>query len=134
MRVIKFFILKWLIIASVTTIVVIVLSHIPQDNMPEEIQNNNYDKLQHIFAYGIITLFFILSLRNSFSLLSAVILFFSILVIATLDEVTQPFVNRQASLLDWFADMIGITGVLFSFFFFEGSKRQAFANTKNLRA
>ena len=82
--------------------------------MPEKLQDNDLDKLQHIVAYGIITLFFVLSLRNSFSLLSTVILFFTILIIATLDECTQPFVNRQASLIDWLADMIGIVVVTHS--------------------
>ena len=128
MRIIKYFDLKWLIAALLTTIVVIVLSHIPQEIMPEKLQENDFDKFQHFFAYGIITLFFILSLRNSFSLLTVVILFFSILIIATFDECTQPFVNRQASLLDWLADMIGITAVFFSFFFFASPKHQTSAN------
>ena len=128
MIIIKFFNLKWLITAIVTTAGVIFLTHLPQEIVPEKLQENDFDKIHHVIAYGIITLFFVLSLRNSFSLLSAVILFFFILTIATLDEFTQSFVNRQASPIDWLADMIGIAAVLFSFFFFTSSKRQPSAD------
>lgn len=123
MKIIKLFNLKWFITAIMTTAGVVFLTHLPQEIMSETLQENNLDKVQHIVAYGMITLFFALSIRNSFSLLSAVILFFFILTIATLDEFTQPFVNRQASPIDWLADMVGIVAVLFSFFFFTSSKR-----------
>ena len=123
MKIIKLFNLRWLITAIVTTAGVAFLTHLPQEIMPDQLQENDLDKIQHFVAYGMITLFFALSLRNSFSRFSAVILFFFILTIATLDEFTQSFVNRQASPIDWLADMIGIAAVLFLFFFFTSSKR-----------
>jgi len=124
MRTIKFFNLKWLITAILTTAGVIFMTHLPQEIMPDQLQEYNLDKVQHTVAYGIITLFFILSLRNSNSLITVAILFFFISIIAILDEVTQSFVNRQTSLTDWIADLIGIAAVLFSLFFFNSFKKQ----------
>lgn len=122
--------LKWLITAILTTAGITFMTHLPQDIMPDQLQEYNLDKVEHTVAYGIITLFFALSLKNSYSLLTVVILFFFISIIATLDEVTQSFVNRQASPLDWLADMIGITAVLFSFYFFTGLKKRISADVE----
>lgn len=40
------------------------------------------------------------------------VFFFVILAVGTVDEITQPLVNRMASLADWLADAIGIVTVL----------------------
>jgi len=63
-------------------------------------------------AYGAITFLFILSLKSSPSVLSSLLLFFAILAIGMADELTQPFVNRQASYADLAADAISIVTVL----------------------
>jgi VanZ family protein len=124
----KFFNIKWLFAAVFSTVILIVITHLPQDVMPDRLEVSGLDKLEHIVAYGMITLLFILSLKNSFSMTSAVVLLFFILTIATLDELTQPFFNRIASPVDWLADFIGIAAVLFSFLFLTNSKRQASPN------
>lgn len=120
----NFFNLKWLIVAVTFTATVVFLTHIPQEAMPDRLQVSGLDKLEHIVAYGVITLLFVLSLKASFTLLSAAVLFFAILAIAALDELTQPFVNRIASPIDWLTDIVGIVIVLLSFLYFTSSKRQ----------
>ena len=42
---------------------------------------------------------------------SASLLFLAILAVGTIDELTQPFVNRTASLAEWLADIVGIITV-----------------------
>ena len=108
----NYFHTKWLILAVTFTATVILCTHIPQEFMPSKLQKSGLDKFQHIVAYGIITFLFILSLKNSLSLFSMFLLFFFILNISIFDEVTQPLVNRQASLADVTADAIGVVMVL----------------------
>jgi len=120
--------IKWLIAAVVFTLIVVFATHLPQEILPNRLQVSGLDKLQHFLAYGVITLLFILSLKSSPSLLSATILFFIISAFATLDELTQPFVNRVASPIDWLADIVGIVTVLFSSLCFTSVKNQASPN------
>lgn len=120
--------LKWLTIAILFTAIVVLFTHIPQEIMPERLQISGLDKIEHFVAYGAITLLFVLSLRDRFSLLSAAALFFAISALGAVDELTQPFVNRTASPFDWLADIIGISVVLLAFICFNQSKRQAVTN------
>lgn len=85
---------KWLIAAIMVTLGVLFLTHLPQEMMPGQLQEDDFDKLQHIVAYEVITLFFVLSIKNSFSRSLGVILFFLVLAIAAIDELTQLFVSR----------------------------------------
>jgi len=126
-----YFNIKWLIIAVVFTAIVVLLTHIPQDAMPSQLQVIGLDKLAHALAYGGITLLFILSLRTSPHLLSASLLFFGILALGALDELTQPFVNRTASLADWLANIIGVSGVLLFFLRFKRSGHQSTLTTQH---
>ena len=107
-----YFNIKWLIIAVVFTAIVILLTHIPEDAMPPQLQVIGLDKLAHILAYGAITYLFVLSLRTCPTMLSASLLFFAILTVGAVDKFTQPLVNRTASLADWLANVIGIFTVL----------------------
>ena len=109
----NYFEIKWLILAVTFTATVLLCTHIPQELMPSQLQKSGLDKFQHIIAYGTITLLLIHSLKSSLSLSSALILFFVILVVGIFDEITQPLVNRQASLADVTADTVGIVTVLF---------------------
>lgn len=108
----NYFNIKWLLLAVTVTATVILLTHIPQEVMPTQLQISGFDKLEHVMAYGLITFVFILSLRNSYSMLSASLLFFAILAVGAIDELTQPFVNRIASFTDWLANFSGIVTVL----------------------
>ena len=108
----NYFDIKWFILTVTFTAITILFTHIPQEFIPSQLQKSDFDKLQHIVAYGAITFLSILSLKNSLSLFSALLLFFVILVIGIFDEVTQPLVNQQASLCDLLADITGISIVL----------------------
>jgi len=121
--------IKRLVVAVIFTATVVFLTHLPQEVMLSRLQVSGLDKLQHFLAYGAMTLLFILSFKTSFTMLSALVLFFAISSVATLDELTQPFVNRVASPIDWLADIVGIIIALLAFVYFNRSKRQAVTNT-----
>ena len=122
----NYFNIKWLVLAVTFTTIVLLLTHIPKEVMPSQLQESSHDKLHHVVAYGAITFLFILALKSSPSLLSALLVFFAILAIGIVDEVTQPIVGRQASLADLATDVSGIAaGLLLSVV----SKRR-FRNTK----
>jgi VanZ family protein len=87
---------------------VFTFTHIPQQALPVLLQMNGLDKVLHALAYGIITLLFILSFRVSHNSIFNLIPLFTILAFAAVDEVTQNFVGRTASLYDWIADFAGI--------------------------
>jgi VanZ family protein len=108
----NYFYIKWLVLAVTFTSIVLVLTHIPQEFMPSQLQKSGLDKLQHVVAYGIITFLLIFALKSSPPLFSALLVFFAILAIGIVDEVTQPIVGRQASIIDLAADAIGIAGGL----------------------
>jgi len=108
----NYFDIKWLIIAVIFTVLVLLLTHIPKEAMPPRLQENSHDKLHHVVAYGAITFLFILSLKVSSAPFLFSLLFFAILAIGIVDEVTQPLVNRTASLADIVANFIGIATVL----------------------
>ncbi len=105
--------IKLLITAILFTVAVLVFSHLPQETMPSSLQKDGFDKLQHVLAYGVITLLFLISLRTSPTMLSALLLFLAVSVIGVFDELTQPFMNRTASIADLVADIVGIIFVLF---------------------
>ncbi len=122
----RYFNIKWLIVAVTFTAIVVFLTHIPQEVMPSRLQVIGLDKLAHVLAYGVITFLFILSLRTCPTMLSASLLFFAILAVGAVDELTQPFFNRTASLADWLANIIGVSGVLLFFLRF---KRPGYQST-----
>jgi len=107
--------LKWLIVAVALTAILLFLSHLPPELIPSQLHTGGLDKLAHMLGYGVITLLFILSFKNPPSLFSASLLFVAILSVGAIDELTQPFVNRTASLADWLADLVGVTSVLLLF-------------------
>jgi len=116
---------KWLIVAVVFTAIVVFITHLPPEVLPNQLQASGLDKLQHVVAYGVITFLFILSLKTPCSLLSASLLFIAVLTLGTIDELTQPLVNRTASFTDLLADIIGFITVLFFFICFKNTKGQS---------
>jgi len=126
-----YFNIKRLIIAVVFTATVVLLTHLPQEVMPPQLQVIGLDKLAHVSAYGAITFLFLLSLRTWPTLLSASLLFFAILALGALDELTQPFFSRTASLTDWLANIIGVSGVLLFFLRFKRPRYQSTLNANS---
>ncbi len=123
----NYFNIKWLVLAVTFTAIVLILTHIPKGVMPSQLQENSPDKLYHVVAYGAITFLFILSLKSSPSMLSSLLVFFALLAIGIVDEITQPLVNREASLTDLAANVIGIVTILL----FSVVSKRRFRNTKN---
>jgi VanZ family protein len=119
-----YFNLKRLTIAILFAAIVVFVTHIPPDVMPKRLQASGLDKIEHVVAYGAITILFVLSLRVRFSLLSAVVLFLAISVVGAFDELTQPFFNRIASPMDWAADLSGIITTLLVFLFLQSRRNR----------
>ncbi len=108
----NYFDIKWLVLAVSFAATVLLLTHIPQELMPSQLQESGLDKLLHVVAYGVVTFLFILSVKSSFSLHSALLVLFALSAVGIVDEITQPLVSRQASLADLLANTIGIVAVL----------------------
>jgi VanZ family protein len=89
-----------------------VLTHIPQEMIPSTLQKGGIDKLEHVLAYGVITFFFLISLRTPLTMCSALLLFLVVSIIGAFDELTQILVNRTASVTDLIADIVGTLCVL----------------------
>ena len=94
--------------------------------MPSALQKDGVDKLEHVLAYGVITFLFLISLKTSPTILSALLLFLAVSAIGAFDELTQPFMNRTASIADLVADIVGILFVLF----FSTMRRRQFLRPK----
>lgn len=82
-------------------------THIPAEHIPK---TGYSDKTLHLLGYTILAGSFLLAMwSRRFSrkkrILRAIII---LLVYAALDEITQPLVNRYASVLDWVADAAGV--------------------------
>ena len=105
--------IKLLTTAILFTVAVLVFTHLPQETMPSPLQKDGVDTLQHVLAYGVITFLFLISLRTSPTMLSALLLFLAVSVIGTFDELTQLLVNRTASVTDLVADIVGILSAMF---------------------
>lgn len=108
----NYFDIKWLVLAVTFTAIVLLFTHIPQESIPSQLLRSGLDKLYHVATYGAITYLFLLSLKSSPSLLSSLLVFFALLAVGIVDEVTQPLVNRQASYADLAADAVSIVTVL----------------------
>lgn len=105
----SYFHLPWMIMALVSMIGVIGLTHVPQDILSRVLRGNPFDKVEHVVAYGVVAVFFFLSLRRPVPSWLFLAVFAALAVIGVLDEITQPLVNRQASIIDYAADLVGVT-------------------------
>jgi len=97
-----------LAVAAVGLLIVLGLTHIPQEVMPRQLQGHFIDKLEHAVAYGTITLLFLWAFRRPPGPKALLILLVVGMAVGALDETTQPLVNRIASTRDFAADCIGI--------------------------
>jgi VanZ family protein len=105
----------WLAASLLCLVSVLTLTHIPQAAMPEFLQADMLDKVEHILAYGAIATLFLLAVPNRGRLALPVIGLLALAGIGILDEITQPLVNRYASVGDYAADVTGIllAGLIF---------------------
>ena len=108
----NYFDIKWFYLAVALTVTVILLTHVPQELIPSQLQEGGIDKILHIASYAAITFVLVLSLKNPLSLHSALLVLFILSAAGAVDEITQSLANRHPSLIDLAADVIGIGAVL----------------------
>jgi len=99
---------KWFIASLASLALVLMLTHVPQEAMPRVLQRHMLDKVEHVVAYGLIAVLFLLSLPNPVRFVPAAAGLLALAGVGILDETTQPLVNRIASVGDYLADLIGI--------------------------
>ena len=99
---------RWLAVAVAGMLVVLGLTHIPQEMMPLQLHGNLFDKAEHVVAYGAIAFLFLLSFRQPPGVKAMLVLLLVGAAVGALDETMQPYVNRTASPLDLAADIIGV--------------------------
>jgi len=99
---------RWFAAALLSLGVVLTATHIPQAAMPKFLQQSMLDKAEHFLSYGMVAALFLLSLPNRVRFTVPAIGLLILAAIGIFDELTQPLVNRQASMGDYAADVIGI--------------------------
>ena len=102
--------IQWrrLSLALAFQVVVLILTHIPQERMPIDLNRLSMDKAIHTLAYGGLTFLFLLAFGLPRRPLVLVAIVGCMLVVAALDEWTQGFVGRSSSQADFYADGVGI--------------------------
>ena len=97
-----------LAVAVFCTTATLILTHLPQETIPFALRRSGLDKLEHALAYGVIMSLFLIALRTSSTVLSALRLFLVVAAIAALDELTQGLVSRTPSIADFAANILGM--------------------------
>jgi len=115
---------RWAALAGSCLFGVLILTHIPQQFMPKPREGSYFDKIEHMLAYGTVTLLFLLSLRWPIRPVVLATLLLGLAAIGTLDELSQPWVNRIASVEDFIADLVGIVVVIVVFLLIKRCRRQ----------
>ncbi len=105
--------IKWLSIAFGATAVLIVLTHLPPQFLPGGLNIKGLDKVVHFSAYSAITFFFLESVKFRAVPVLILTVFLGLAALGALDELTQPFFNRTADVMDFLADISGITVMVF---------------------
>jgi VanZ family protein len=98
----------WMIAALLTAVCVLGLTHIPPQAIPRSLQEVAPDKVEHVGAYGLVTVFFLLSLKRPVRLSLLLIGLATLAVTGALDEITQPLVHRTCDIWDYVSDLTGI--------------------------
>jgi VanZ family protein len=107
-RLASYFYPRWILMALLSMLGVLALTHIPQEALPRVFAHRLQDKIEHFAAYGLIAAFLILSLRRPVPPLLLLAVLCGLALIGALDEVTQPLVRRHASLMDYASDLAGM--------------------------
>jgi hypothetical protein len=112
---------KYLVLAILITVSVVVLTHIPQETLGVDLGEFGMDKIIHIGAYAAISLFSFLAVNPGKRYLGWMIVILVLFVVAAADEITQPFFGRTCSFYDFVADGIGIVAVFINLFYYRQS-------------
>ena len=103
---------RWFKISRLSTAIIVtslffLLSHIPQQKVPEDLRIGGWDKVMHVIAYGCITGLFLYAIKSPINWKTLLIIFLSFALFGFIDEYTQSFVGRSCSFYDWLADILG---------------------------
>jgi len=113
--------LKYLVLAIVSTTSVVILTHIPQETLGVDLGTFGLDKIIHLGAYSVISLFSFLAIHPGKRYLGWLIVLSMLFLLAAADEITQPYFGRTCSFYDFLADGIGIVSVLINLFYYRQS-------------
>lgn len=88
------------------------LTHIPADRLPKV---HATDKTLHMSGYTGLAFLLLLTMAayKARSVMMIIVPVVSLAIYGAFDELTQPLVNRHASLHDWYADMYGVLAAVF---------------------
>jgi VanZ family protein len=103
----------WRIILACYWLTLLVLTHLPGDGPLTPA--TKHDKLAHMIAYALLAIAVAMVWKTSVGSFSPIQLgwtWLALIVAAGLDEWTQTYVGREASIGDWVADAIGTTAGL----------------------
>ncbi len=103
---------RWLVAAIGLTVCVFVISHLPlpEGTFPADLGTGVGDKVPHGVVYGGLAWLYLLALASrGHSLWRPIGVVLLVLAIGAVDEVTQLLVGRSCSLIDWLADVVGIS-------------------------
>lgn len=120
----------WFVAALIALAILLVLTHWPQEKMPD-INRYHLDKIAHSVVYAGLAFLFFKAIAPGRTYLGWFGVICGLLCIAVLDEITQPFVNRQFDLFDIAADAVGIFACMI-FMYSKSERSRQFDNT-NLR-
>lgn len=90
------------------SVFLVVATHLPR--VPTFVRGPSVDKWLHFAAYGCqsVLAVSVLYLTNRLVLKNVIFLIVILATFGAVDELTQPMFSRQAELLDWVADCVGI--------------------------
>jgi VanZ family protein len=116
---------RWLVVACVATLGVLLVSLVPQE-VAAEMQSGLGDKIPHALVYGVLTWcwlkVFDCGRGRSIRFMLCVVLV--PIAIGTVVEFTQPLVGRCCDLLDWFANVAGVGVACVFWMILPGRKRR----------
>ncbi len=97
-----------LAVAILCTLCVLVLTHLPLDPTPKAWQDGPFhlDKIEHVLAYGLMATLYLRALHH-YRRRTLFFVVATLVILALVDELTQPLVGRTASVWDFLADLAG---------------------------
>ena len=100
----------WLTAAFVGLTLLLTLTHWPQEKMPFDTNRFGLDKIAHMAIYAGLAGLFFKAVAPGRTFLAWLGIIAGLVLVTLLDEITQPWFNRQFDLLDLAADVVGIVG------------------------
>ena len=99
----------WRAAAALFLVTIFCLSHAPQGTIRSDLGTGLGDKVSHAFAYGLLTLLLLQATgrRGTVEASATVLVLPIVVLIGSVDELTQPLFGRICSLADWMANLVG---------------------------